>query len=533
MSFFFGGTFFLHTLKLWKHTCCFQPVSQETMNGVLLHLVILGVLFPPLVSSQARECESQFAPLENIICGSNGPPEQQGYCNGTRGGKGFWVSSDQPIARNAPAGFAAEVSYFQRLFSIITSEVRAVRLENDYRPTCPEELGANENLSVIKRRWLRGALAHERRAGFLPSASNCFTEIKMSAERSKEYWDRMVSFGNYMTRTGEIMLEEARRGETPLFNLVLSCWKSIETSMVRAVETRAFLCELRHVTGFRSGSSRVFNVGAVLTNHPVNLSRPETKRHYLREKWTVVESSGKIIAKPLPSYKYGEIETQINSSTTLVWTWGGSPKVSSFMGIPIATNPAVEHVLQIAEKFEEAVFDSVAVSNLAILIFPAVFSLLPVSIFGVTENPVLIVGYAIATDILTVLPLAIKGIEMILFTQREHAGCVVWNVGVEIDTGLALSELWCAGCSHRPKFKPYGNWLLASAFAFSLAGFLLEYLAYKWVKRRFPIERKMESREWWKRKTWSETSCVECQCEYSSDLSFWTHHLPYQNSVRP
>lgn len=269
---------------------------NDGLLPVVLRLVLLGGLFPALVSSQAGGCEYQFAPLDNITCERDGPPEQQGYCAGTRGGNGFWVSSNGPMASNAPDRFADEVVYFQRLFSDISMEARAVRQDNYFRPICPEKSGANENLSKVKRSWLRGALAHEARVGFVPSSSNCFTEIKMSPERSKEYWDRMVSFGNYMTRTGEIMLEKARPIEARMasyFNQTLSCWQSIHSSMSRAVETRAFICTLRHVAGFRDESGPIFNVGSALTNHPVNISLPEMARLYMTEKWSVDDGAAK------------------------------------------------------------------------------------------------------------------------------------------------------------------------------------------------------------------------------------------------
>jgi len=508
-------------------------MKSDVLSLVVVYLVLLGALHPALVSSQAGGCESKFAQLDNITCAEDGPPEQQGYCIGTRRGKGFWVSSAGPIAMNAPKGLSAEVAFFQRLFYNISSETRDVRRRNHFRAHCPEDSGANEDLSKLKRNWRNSALNHEARVGFEKSNSSCFTEIRLSAARSKIYWEHMVSFGNYLTRTGEILQEKAKPIEGRLssyFNQTLSCWLSIHSSMSRAVETQAFLCTLRNVAGFRSPVESGFNVGVTLTNHPVNISLPETARIYLNEKWSADEASGKIIAQPLPSYKHGEIDTRINSSTTVLFTWGGSPKISTFIGIPIATNPAVQHVLQIAEKFEEGVFDSVAVSNLAILVFPAVLSLLPVALFGITENPALIIGYAIATDILTVLPLAIKGIEMISFTQREHTGCVSWNVGVEVDSGLALTEMWCAGCAHRPQFRLYGPWLLAAAFAFMFAGFLFEYLAYKWVKRRQFRKRKIKSR-WRNRTVWAEHTCIECNCEYYSDSSLWSHYkLKYQTS---
>jgi len=146
-------------------------------------------------------------------------------------------------------------------------------------------------------------------------------------------------------------------------------------------------------------------------------------------------------------------------------------------------------------------------------------------VFVVTNNVFLLLTYAILTDVLTTLPLAIKGIEILDYSQNQHTRCVAWSVGAETDKELAIIEMWCANCTNLTKFRTFGIALTSLAALFCLTGLAFEFMAYRWQRKKLERFRNHRYRLIQEKKYWEQFVCTECKCDYSvvsEDISNWS-----------
>lgn len=92
--------------------------------------------------------------------------------------------------------------------------------------------------------------------------------------------------------------------------------------------------------------------------------------------------------------------------------------------------------------------------------------------------------YAIATDIVSVLPIAIKGVELVIYgSQRRYA----FNAGMYYMNQIehpSIAETWVAECEMKPFVRQKGIGLLAVAAISMVPGIVLEVAARRLVKKR-------------------------------------------------
>lgn len=227
----------------------------------------------------------------------------------------------------------------------------------------------------------------------------------------------------------------------------------------------------------------------------------ETKNSlYLGEYWDVEENTKKLRVMKQSPYRHGMLSPVITNTTTALFAWGGAVKVSQFLNIA-----------ESSEKERDALGEGIFPSNTAVLVFPAVLgALAPSSFFEMMGKLSFQIVYAIATGVISVLPLAIKGVEMVAFTKEIRTGCVTWNVGGEIKSGQAITKLWRASCKHHSIFRTYGYGFLIASISLMLTGFPIELLAYRWVwRRRKRLEMHSNMRI---DRFWFHGTCTECNC---------------------
>lgn len=126
--------------------------------------------------------------------------------------------------------------------------------------------------------------------------------------------------------------------------------------------------------------------------------------------------------------------------------------------------------------------DSDAPSNLAIILLPAILDLVPLGLFEDFSLVVTMI-YTLATDVISVLPAAIKGMELVIYGSNEHTAMLPHLYGGKNATDVAAAETWIANCRIRRRFKEQGIALLVTAIAIMTIGVLLEFKTRAWVRR--------------------------------------------------
>lgn len=135
-----------------------------------------------------------------------------------------------------------------------------------------------------------------------------------------------------------------------------------------------------------------------------------------------------------------------------------------------------------------AVVEDLSFSNLAILCLPLVLAFAPVSFFD-TVSDVVVLWYWLATDVLSVLPLLIKSIEVIIL--EGSAGKSVFSSTMDYhESRYGIFETWSAQCAVVPVHGiRSGPILLAIATWTMIASSVAELIVWRW--RRLQCQLKL------------------------------------------
>ena len=214
-----------------------------------------------------------------------------------------------------------------------------------------------------------------------------------------------------------------------------------------------------------------------------------------------------------------------DKSTTTMNTWGGIPATSLFTGLfGTGNNPAIQAAIEEDSATQEQIEDATTVSGIAILVTPIALTMVPIALFADIDTSATL-AYTLVTDILTVMPLAVKGIELLQYAAKKHEASRNWIYASKLldDSPVAI-EMWHARCRAKAGVGRVGAIFLASSIVFMTAGIVLEFVAKKHVEKRKEKLNKTKDLEGGFRKAgkdtmhnrnamWkSATVCRECEC---------------------
>ncbi len=487
-------------------------MAQALASVIFLQCMCIGLTFDCLPLTPTNISCANFKRLKNPL---------RAYCQGTRWDNAFWASSEQPFANALSSEYKDEVKFFQDTFAQVTQLVVKKRRDRYLREKCNSAYGrledgsSNRNWYDVQRKWRFATIAHEKRIGLEAPKSQCFTQIEFDTSKARSIMQQMRELNEVFQLTGKRVAEFARmKGSLAnFFERQICCWKKVVSPMSTNLTTNALRCSVMRSAGYRRSANGKFNLGITLTNAPIEEPRPEKQRHYLSETWSYEEKSDTVRAVPLPSFVRGDVNGLRNDTTTALFTWGGTVKMSFFINIPPQQDPAMRRVNEATSHLQDSVQDGVTASNVAILIFPALLALVPISSF---ELPSLedklnrVVLYSAVTDVLAALPLLIKAVELLVLATRKHTRCTAWAMGVEGD-GVAVIEMWCADCVHHSFFQKSGAVFIVIAFVFMMLAIVLEILAFQWVRWKRWNRQRM-TLNWWERAGITGDLCSEYEC---------------------
>ncbi len=398
------------------------------------------------------------------------------------------------------------------------------RLQSLYKTKQPYGLGPDDYICNRRAEQSIVALTVKLRDLGLPAIQeNCTTEINMNYNRREQsdLWRNRLTFTDATKLAGVEAVRTMNRAD----------WKNnayphAKFGYVDHIDS----CQLVHNVGFRIRGKWAVMVS--LTQFPVFVDRGDRRRQYIVEYLTSENGvAGNIIVK-LPkmiAVDQDKRNVEIVANTTTTWeNWLGRPGSSIFRGrTPPGENPAIAEALSAKADWREQVEDSRAASNISILTLSCLFTLIPLASIADVSMLALFV-YTIATDIVSCIPLSIKGIEL-LQANRRHDTTVVWAFG-----GLQFSEKhslvvesWSASCETKSDVRYAGVGLLLFALVMMVVGVILEIYASSRMKRRkasLSTQRLRENNErlkqQWNYATPSQTPCQECN----------SYHVPHANA---
>lgn len=167
---------------------------------------------------------------------------------------------------------------------------------------------------------------------------------------------------------------------------------------------------------------------------------------------------------------------------------------------------------------QQALHSSTA-SNKAILIFPIFMALVPLALFADVSDTVLL-GYVVFTDFLSVLPLGIKGVELLVLESQEYISTRAIVRGELQSTNTVTAATWSCRCEVGRNLRGFGAALVSIAVVVIIVGVSLEFAVKAKVEKNQRVAKQTmaefgdRAEYLWDRKAW----CAECDCQGSSGV---------------
>ncbi len=233
-------------------------------------------------------------------------------------------------------------------------------------------------------------------------------------------------------------------------------------------ENRHRSCSLATATGYRISGRWV--TWRAFTNHHVN-EQMGPKQRVLPSEGLYPDGKDTIRAQPVTIPVCSR--TTARCMTPVLSKWDGKYTWSDFRNAKVQENPAMVAALENGEHEMQLALNSSTASNTAILLLPTLLAAVPLALFADVSGPIAI-AYAIVTDVVSVLPLLIKGIEMIVFGRKERYAAQAMVYGAMNKRDIGLTEFWVAKCRIHSLVSRNGAILVSVAVVCMLLGITLE-----------------------------------------------------------
>ena len=250
------------------------------------------------------------------------------------------------------------------------------------------------------------------------------------------------------------------------------------TGFVHSVRTQE--CSLDHAAFIRRGEK--WYVSVRYTNVDKSLTRAPGDRKFL---YTYVRPRGEELEDvEMTTRVDGEADAWRDDSVVVEYESQGDVSASEFGDVFEPENDAVMRSLRNGEHQTQQASDATTPSNIAILALPLAMNLVPVALIADVNNWGMLV-YTLLTDVLTTVPLAIKGVEVLLIGNQAKVAVVTRITGGNLGRqGNKAAEVWVAECRATGSYQATGIVLLVVALAFMIGGVVAEMWARKWVRGR-------------------------------------------------
>lgn len=337
-------------------------------------------------------------------------------------------------------------------------------------------------------------------------------EIYLAAEKSV-FRDIKTYSEAYQATGSNVHASTKLRWQTYLHNSLIN----FETA------DKVHTCEIRPRVGFRINGT--WCIPSALTNADRGLFKSERERLYFAEYLTIDDQD---VVRACPFH----MNVGFNANTSQYWegsapvpadpnatitvkgilsVWGGRPSSFQFGTKQVYQNLALIAALEKSKAQTQQSHDSRTPSNIAILAFPILLAALPLALFADVSNR-LTVYYTIFTDILTVMPLLIKGIELLNFGVRSEFATRTLVRGKFEKEGTVIAETWGVQCKTDTALVWFGVAFIVVAILAMVLGIFLELFARERLQRKKRYARLMSRAAGIDYFRHSAPKCDECNC---------------------
>lgn len=304
--------------------------------------------------------------------------------------------------------------------------------------------------------------------------------------------------GLSLTQLSQAVRERSKsvfKNRERIADVVLGNWTKPDAPYDYEYNKTSLVCTVNNVAGIRVGPK--WYLRTVVTNRPAMENVPLFFRKILYEfirtglKPDDLDESLRLSTYVRPPNGTGFHRLEKNT-TTLLEARQGSHLPTSYGRMYFELMPAVPAAVELAEHGQQQVSDALAPSSISILILPMMLNLVPL---GALSPAALLSStstfiYTLLTDVSTVIPLIIKGVELIVIGKQRHTAAAV-RMSSAIDGSLASSsvaELWTAECRVHVYSLRMGVAFVVLGVVSMVIGVGLELFTLARVKKRMRVE---------------------------------------------
>ncbi|CAN8064317.1 unnamed protein product [Agarophyton chilense] len=188
-------------------------------------------------------------------------------------------------------------------------------------------------------------------------------------------------------------------------------------------ETATQTCRVNALGAYRWNNTWYLNVGITNENKEKHLG--DFDRFYLVETMSRGGGYG-LMRLPLRAPDGAEEETRqfVSNTTTIIVAHRSTAEPAFFKAVFLSENVAVVRATYPLEQLMQQVSDALSPSSITVLFFPLWLNLIPIAMLADVSSATMLI-YTLLSDVLTTLPLAIKGVELIWIGSRGSIGTVV------------------------------------------------------------------------------------------------------------
>jgi len=258
------------------------------------------------------------------------------------------------------------------------------------------------------------------------------------------------------------------------------------------VEDRRIV-QIRKCTAYRALGIRVngtWSLAVSIYQHPYNFNAGKWKRVWITE---FVTKNGTELSQHKIHHPTCEKLPENETSTLVSYSTGTAVKERGVSLVKwdhygrsiehISEHSGIEVALEESARHRELLQDSSAASNIAILVLPGLLTLFPIGLFQ-DANIRTTIAFSIATDVISVLPIMIKGCEMIHYGRKKYFGNQIRFHGSPDPDKIAIVQFFPAKCEFDSRIVIFGIVLLCIGLILMFLGLSLEYLSLKKVEEK-------------------------------------------------
>ena len=203
------------------------------------------------------------------------------------------------------------------------------------------------------------------------------------------------------------------------------------------------------------------------------------------------------LLQSVPTYVNDSVDGPPRNATTVFVRSKGQGWPSFYYRVYPEANPAINEAMSQADLPVRQVADALTVSSLSILFLPLVINLVPISLITSVSTRVMLI-YMLCSDVLTVVPLFIKGIELVVIGRQQFRAVALRvenDMNGEVGNGAA-GQLWSVECRIQTNTAAHGTIFILLSIAAAVVGIRLELWARRFIHARYRAKVEVREKHW-------------------------------------